>query len=247
MNKQTQWLVIIAGIIFVALGFLLIREPETKPARALARPSLAPNQELPPSDTKLTMAPKPSATRNVREVRKGCPDARRIVLIGDSYGEGIGPHLKHPMLACGVEYSFYAKRGTSATQWVREDWIGPVLKEDPDVVMVSLGGNDFLRQDADVIREAVNGIVARVRRSGARLFWMEPLSLPYPDKAGVREMWRKATGDDWFRSEHLHYGRAPDRIHISYDNYRDWAQKIWPWLICKMRKAKGPEDLKPCS
>ncbi len=245
MDKRKKWAMATAAVMFVAL-VVLIEKPETKPAPRESAPSPSvPIREPPPSDVGLVMAPKPSA---VRRIRRDCPDARKIVLIGDSYGEGIGPHLRRQMMACGIEYSFDARRGTSATQWVREDWIEPVLKGNPDVVIISLGGNDFLRQDIDTVREAIDGIAARVRGSGARLLWVEPLSLPYPDRIGVRGMWRRVAGNDWFRSEHLYYRRASDRVHISYDNYRDWARRIWPWLVRRTQEAGGPEDpVKPCS
>jgi len=157
----------------------------------------------------------------------------RIVLIGDSYGEGLDPHLQARASACGANYVSDVRRGTSVTQWVA--WIGPVLAYKPAVVVVSLGGNDF-QGDADQFHAAIGELVTRLRGGGARVLWVQPLSLPYPDRTGVGQMWKDAVGDDWFRSEHLEYKRAKDKIHTSYVNYRDWALKLWPWVVLKSRE-----------
>ena len=175
----------------------------------------------------------PDAREPAARPKEGCPDARKVFLFGDSYGEGIGPHFSHRMKSCGVEYVWDARRGTSAVQWAQDEWLDPVLEEGADVVMVSLGGNDFQRGDADVVAASIRTITSRIRASGARLLWIEPLSLPYSDKVGVRAMWRKAAGADWFRSKHLEYGRAKDRVHTTWDNYGDWAGRIWPWFVAR--------------
>jgi len=160
----------------------------------------------------------------------------RIVLIGDSYAEGLDPHLQSQALACGANYVSDVRRGTSVTQWVA--WIGPVIAYKPVVVVVSLGGNDF-QGDTDQFRTDINELVIRLRAGGAKVLWVEPLSLPYPDRTGVRQMWKDAVGDDWFRSEHLEYKRAKDKIHTSYANYRDWAKKLWPWVVLKTYEDHG--------
>ena len=121
------------------------------------------------------------------------------------------------------------------TQWV--GWLGPVLAYKPAVVVISLGGNDF-EGDAEQFRSAIGELVTRLRGGGARVLWVHPLSLPYPDRTGVRQMWKDAVGDDWFRSEHLEYKRAKDRVHTTYINYRDWALRIWPWVVAKSRESR---------
>lgn len=168
-----------------------------------------------------------------------CPTVERIALIGDSYGEGIGPHLKPFMERCGVDYTLDARRGTSATQWVRDDWIGPVLRvKKPQVVLVSLGGNDFQHGNKPVLQEAVDSLIAQIHAAGARLLWIEPLRLPYRDLVGARAMWKTAVGGDFFPGEELIFKRTPDGVHTSYSNYRRWAKLIWPWLVDKTHESQ---------
>ena len=213
--------VVVIGGGLVVIGGGLVLSP--KPLSSVERPRPvilpAPKPEL---QVAAVVEPKPDPT---------CPAVKRITFIGDSYAEGVAPHLKPFMKACNVEYAFDARRGTSVTQWIRDTWIGPVLDAKPEVVIISLGGNDFQRLDTDVVLGAVDTLVARIQSAGARVLWVEPLSLPYRDLAGVRPKWKAVMGDDWFPSEHLEYKRYSDKVHTLYSNYREWAKLIWPWLV----------------
>lgn len=225
-----RWIFAVAGI--GLCGVLLQPHQPSVAVPSLLVVSLPPLPEWP--EPVPEPAPVPVAAVKVPRVYK-CPVVgTRIVLIGDSFGEGLDPHLQRRASNCGANYVSDVRRGTSASQWVR--WIGPVIAYKPVVVVISLGGNDF-QGDAELFRTAIDEMVTRLRGGGARVLWVEPLSLPYPDQTGVRQMWKDAVGEDWFRSEHLEYGRAKDGVHTSYLNYRDWAERIWPWVVLKSREA----------
>lgn len=175
--------------------------------------------------------PVPTPTPTVYQ----CPvTGSRVLFIGDSYAEGLAPQMIPMASECSTPYVPDGRRGTSVTQWAREDWIGPALAtSQANVVLISLGGNDFQRNDVESVRSSIDKLLARIRAAGARPLWVEPLSLPFADKIGVRQMWKSAMGSDWFPSEHLQLDRAPDGIHLGGAGYKTWAQEIWPWMAGK--------------
>ncbi len=171
---------------------------------------------------------------------------KRVVLIGDSLAVGMAGTFsklsklgKHAFFAsgCGLgstpSQNCTAIVGASVLPWSSDAWIGHVLKTyKPNVVLISLGTNDFSYGEAGKlkVKEAVRLLVKKIKASGATPVWIEPVSMPFDDTAGVKESW-KETGIPFFGSRWLSYKRAPDGIHLTQEGYQDWATKIWTWLL----------------
>ena len=171
---------------------------------------------------------------------------RRVLLIGDSLAVGMSDPFKN--LATNSIHHFSSKGcnagstplsgctsivGASVVQWARDSWILPVLqKHQPQVVLISLGTNDFRYPAASKqkIQEQIRILVEKIRSFGAEPIWIDPVSMPFADTAGVRDSW-KSTGIRYFDSSSLSYDRAPDGVHLKPLGYQDWASKIWSWLL----------------
>jgi lysophospholipase L1-like esterase len=166
-----------------------------------------------------------------------CPKKdSRVALIGDSYAEGLAPHMGSHARGCNVPYFADARRGTSVVQWQNESWIGQTLSQKPTVVLISLGGNDFFRDPA-ALKGAIDKLVDRIRFSGAKPLWIEPNKLPLSEQSGVRQLWKNKMGRDWFASWDLPFEKAGDGIHLYPDGYKSWAEKIWPWASGKTHEV----------
>ena len=157
------------------------------------------------------------------------PQGARVAVVGDSFAEGLGPHLAAHAKDCGTPFFLDDARGTSVTQWTGPR-LDAALAFNPSVVLVSLGGNDFGRGDPLNVQSSIGKLAARVRASGARLLWIAPVSLPFPDKTQTRATWLATVGGDFYPSENDTYPRAADRIHLFPSGYRDWASKVWRWM-----------------
>ena len=165
-----------------------------------------------------------------------CPaPGTRVLLVGDSYADGLKPHLAALAQDCAVPFAAATQVGSSATKWATDAGLGALLASStPTVVLVSLGGNDFQRDQASV-QAAVTTLVGRLRNAGARVLWIAPLTLPFADKAGVRAMWKVVVGEDWLDGEKFEYPRATDKIHLYPSGYQDWAGKVWTWMSALTR------------
>jgi lysophospholipase L1-like esterase len=104
----------------------------------------------------------------------------------------------------------------------------------PTVVMVSLGGNDFVRNDPQNVERAIDSFVKTVRESGARLLWISPPTMPFPDKVGTRGMWQTAIDGemnvDWYPTEQLEIPRIADRVHPTIAEYSKLSFTLWQWM-----------------
>lgn len=170
-------------------------------------------------------------------VAYNCPKSGNVVaVIGDSFAEGLVPHMQAFAQSCGTPYIGDGRRGTSVVQWQRDDWIGSVLYQNPSVVLISLGGNDFSK-DPETLRRAIDKLVDRIRLSGARAMWIEPHRLPMEEQSGVRQLWKNKVGSDWFPSWDLPYEKAEDDMHLFPSGYRAWAAEIWPWMSTKTHQV----------
>lgn len=161
------------------------------------------------------------------------PPGTRVLTIGDSYPVGFGPQLAKLAQGCGTPYHHHGVVGSSVTQWDRDSWLNPQLEAiQPNVVLVSLGGNDFMRNDPQNVEASIHNLIARVQAAGARLLWVSPPTTPFPDKLDVRGMWQRAIGKDWFDSTQLDIPRVPgDSLgHPTGPGYKQWAAAIWPWM-----------------
>lgn len=116
---------------------------------------------------------------------------RRFVALGDSFTEGVGdpaadlPHgvrgwadrvaAQVAVTAPDLGYANLAIRGRKLGPIIAEQ-LEPALALEPDVVTIYAGANDILRPrvDVDGLGEQLDGAVARLRATGARVLVWTP-------------------------------------------------------------------------
>ena len=167
---------------------------------------------------------------------EACPDqTARVLLVGDSLSVGLGPVMARLARECGTSFFHHGVVGAHVTQWAQDSWLLPQLERaQPNLVVVSLGGNDFQRNDPAAVEAAVASMVTKVRARGAKLLWISPPTMPFDDAVGARVMWQRALDGqidrDWFPTEMLEIPRARDRVHPTIAGYHDLGRRLWSWI-----------------
>lgn len=130
----------------------------------------------------LTMAcgsdPAPSAVPHVVTPAQPVEDGFKVVVLGDSIAAGLGlpvdqafPAVAEATLKSeGVELSIQNAGVSGDTSTAGASRVGWLLKQEPDVLVVELGGNDMLRgQPVDVTRARLLEIVTAGQSAGANV------------------------------------------------------------------------------
>lgn len=178
------------------------------------------------------------------------PAAIRVVFLGDSLSAGLGlaeteafPFLVQNLLRQAGHEVEVVNAGvsgdTSAGGLSRIDW---VLRQQPQVLVVELGGNDALRgQPLENIEENLRQIVRRGRESGARVVLLG-MDLPTnygPDYAGrFAEMYERIAREEeallvpgFVREVGADSSlMQPDGLHPTADGHRLLAESLVPYL-----------------
>jgi acyl-CoA thioesterase-1 len=165
-----------------------------------------------------------------------------VLAFGDSvtHGTGAGKGEDFPSLlskSTGWKVVNAGVPGDTASE-ARGRIAGSLQKHEPDLVIVELGGNDFLRrQSASQVKEHLREIVTAVRRSGAvpvlvavpefSVFGASVGSLSdSPIYEELAEEERILVIDDIFSEVLSDEGLRADRIHPNARGYRQMARGI---------------------
>lgn len=159
------------------------------------------------------------------------PSFDRAILLGDSHAEGLAAPLGALVQPSGKAFASDFKRSSGAAYWLlRFPITRSALNIGPtDVVVVSLGGNDYKNLAAPM---AIQQLAAMLLATGARIVWLEPTRFPFTDSVGVVAAWR-ASISDVFPTHTIDASlvRAADGVHLVPSSYRAFAQAIWSYLV----------------
>ena len=171
-------------------------------------------------------------------------EAPGVFIVGDSHVQMLGPMLSRELTDEGYRVLGYESRpGWSTAAYVRRGDLREVLERAgrPEVVVVSLGGNDFVGRE-DRYREQLAWVVEQARAAGAvEILWVGPATSDrdaseLADATGARhehnaELQRgllPELGARWVDSRpctHDDHGR--DGIHFTRDGYRTWSHALF--------------------
>jgi len=159
----------------------------------------------------------------------------RLLLVGDSMAEGLGPHLKSLSTEQGVPYVGAGVRGSTVSDWVHSLWLESTLHEfQPNLILVSLGTNDaFTNYSPEQVAGHVRELLAKMP-SDAEVVWIGPPLLPstYARRSpnGLIVDTIEDEAPHWFDSEAWVIPRGPDDLHPTAHGYAGWAGAIWDYL-----------------
>ncbi|MEP7126320.1 MAG: SpoIID/LytB domain-containing protein [Byssovorax sp.] len=158
----------------------------------------------------------------------------RVLLLGDSLAQGLGPPLARLAEAAGVSLVARGIQSSTIRQWLAgSSLVDAVRQSDPSLTLVCLGTNDMGAADAGAEGRRAGALVDTLyRTSTAAVAWIGPPSLPV-DKSAFRAALAAMCSPRAVRifdSQALDLARAPDRIHMTPAGYSAWATSIAAWV-----------------
>lgn len=182
----------------------------------------------------------------------------RVLLIGDSHVPdpqyepgGLSANLKPLADAAGSPFAWHGKGGTATVQWApaagAQGWHTDINAEldaatqklggPPELVLISLGGNDghaLKTYPADVALlpqwgAAAKRIVDAVKARGGTAIWLESPKFPWDDVMPAIKAYWVGAGVVVLPGHDLDVPRT-DGIHLTPAGYKTWAAYIWGWF-----------------
>ncbi len=191
------------------------------------------------------------------------PSRPKVVIIGDSHVEALGPALERRLPALGIDVlQSVARRGWSTDRYNRAGDVARLVtaRGRPDAVILSLGGNGRPRSKSSyepVLRQMVDA----VRAAGvSRIIWNGPaksiasVSAASADAHRRHEQnanWQRellpSMGVQWIDSRPMtRTGHAADGVHFTLrSGYPAWADTLSHELAHAVASAPAPASRAP--
>ena len=163
---------------------------------------------------------------------------QRVVFVGDSHGEVLGPLLRTALLQRGATVPLVlANRGWSTSRYVASGELDRMRGARPDLVIYELGGNDG-PVSAQAYAPALRAAVGAARAAGAReIVWIGPArtaegatpdtAVRHENNALYQESLLPQMAVRWIDSRrHTYGGHGRDGVHFSRAGYEAWAYGI---------------------
>jgi hypothetical protein len=170
-----------------------------------------------------------------------------VLQVGDSMADALGKDLGHELEARGVRSVLKAKEATYIPEWAGFSMglSSLIAINKPDLVVVTLGGNEVMMPDPTIRAESVRKIVQTI---GDRpCVWVgAPLWGPH---TGILEVIQKNCSPCRYADTNKiipDLQRLKDGVHPTIPERRRWAKAMIDWLA-RHRDPQGqrPWDLKP--
>ncbi len=152
----------------------------------------------------------------------------KVLLIGDSLAQALGPPLGQLVTERGIDFVQDAQQGTRVEQWGDSGRAeASVDTFSPSVVIISLGTNDAAANadwQAKFAARAAS-LVERLKAKGVRdVLWIIPPLMPFD--LGVIAQGIADSGAAVFDSRPIDVPRGPDKIHPTVAGSGSWAAAI---------------------
>jgi lysophospholipase L1-like esterase len=152
---------------------------------------------------------------------------RRVLLVGDSMGQGIAPFLQRKVEAAGGTLISASEQSSTIIWWQGSGKLRALLAQHrPDIIFIALGSNELYVKDAESRAGVVRSMVAEIGRREA--YWVGPPTWkPGSSLAPVIEE-NFQTGH-FYNSDSLDVPRGKDGKHPTLAGYERWVDLIWDW------------------
>jgi len=236
-------------------------ETSAKPAQGGAvapAPASAPVAPAPSSSA--TAAAGPSATPDASaktapagstpaaELGEPFPKGSKILVIGDSFAQSLGVGLKTREADLGVKFILQGEQSTYIPEWAgsKRDVPGLLRQFKPDLVVISLGGNELAMPDPTIRGPRVKELVGHM---GGKIpcIWVAP-ALWGNKETGLLEIIKQNSSPcRHFDSNKLttDLPRGGDKIHPNPEGQKKWGNALIDWIKVERDRSKESFALKP--
>ncbi len=186
----------------------------------------------------------PSASAEVKTIAPALPKGTVVLHVGDSFvHSGLTQGLRPKLEALGVRYDVHAEKSTNSLDWAKRV-PGLVASTQPDLVIITLGGNEIGSQHLDVEARAVKRIVQAI---GDRpCVWTTPPL--WREESGVFDTIQESLAPCRFFETDVVVGkfipRREDKIHPTAEGGAMWADALYGWLMDERTGAPKPWSMR---
>lgn len=152
---------------------------------------------------------------------------RRVLLVGDSMGQGIAPFLQRKVEAAGGRMVSAPEQSSTIIWWQGSGKLrGLIAEHRPDIIFIALGSNELFTKDAGTRAPIIRRMLEEIGRRDA--YWIGPPSWK-PGSALVPVIEENFQAGRFYNSDNLQVPRGPDGKHPTLKGYEQWVELIWNW------------------
>lgn len=147
----------------------------------------------------------------------------KILVIGDSMGEGIAYGLSRLKNKYPIKFKSLAKSSTTTFYWNSELLQNKNIELfSPDIVLIALGTNEW-NGVGSATKLRIMKIYNKLQAMGLKSIWITP---PVTKSTKFYEMVHEVYGELTYDSRMLNVPRGPDKIHPTLNGYISWTNDI---------------------
>jgi hypothetical protein len=195
-----------------------------------------------PIEAHATSAPAPA------EPPPPLPKDTVVLHVGDSMADALGKSLNRELKQRGIKSYLEAKEATYIPQWAgyKMELAQHIIRRNPDLVIITLGGNETRMPDPSVRADAIKRLVKKI---GDRpCLWIAAPLWPGLKSTGILEVIRDNCAPCRYVDTNAMISemeRTSDGVHPTIPERRRWAAFMIRWML-QNRKPDGkrPWDFK---
>lgn len=168
---------------------------------------------------------------------------KKIALIGDSHAKVVFKYLVKILPDLGFDNVYTrAENGWSVKQHIKKGTLPQLKAANPDVILVSLGGNNFDMKESRY-RQTVDKLLGVAEDVGAQVIWVGPTTSSLKsEKSSKTEKRHKKTHEmlaEYLPGKSVYYidnraftagGWSKDGVHYPSSFYKKWANRVAKYL-----------------
>ncbi|MFO0619482.1 MAG: SGNH/GDSL hydrolase family protein [Polyangiaceae bacterium] len=195
-------------------------------------------------------APPPVNTPPVAEPPGPLPEGMKVLIVGDSFGQALGAGMRNVAGEYKLTADLQAKESTFIPQWAGGKFDIPSLIRvgKPDVVVISVGGNELAMVDPTVRVPDIEKIIKIMGETPC--VWVR---VPTWEAKGWKEndlpeLIRTHSGPcRYYDSNKLSAGlpRGSDHIHPTAEGQKIWARQVFDWMKAERDPKSDKFKFKP--
>lgn len=230
------FLIVLAGVITYAIA---TRNTDTP--SALKAISLGEDDEVAEEPTVQAETDSQAVAEPVRVSQEPDTAKHNILLIGESFVEGLSRPFADYCAANGHEYNSVCWYSSTTRHWAETDTLQFFLnKFNPDYVFVTIGGNEQFVKDLDKRERYIRRILEVI--GGRKVVWLGTPA--WKTDNGFNDLTQRVLGNDRYHdSRSLKLPRKRDHAHPTAEASVTWMSEAAKWI--QSPQCRYPIVLKP--
>lgn len=152
---------------------------------------------------------------------------KRVLLVGDSMAQGIGPFLQRKVEGAGGIWASAPEQSSTIIWWQGSGKLRSLIAQhNPDLIFIALGSNELFVKDAEARAGVIRRMVEEIGRRDA--YWIGPPSWK-PGSNLVPIIEENFQAGHFYNSDRLDVPRGPDGKHPTAQGYERWVELVWSW------------------